>query len=184
MIDSDKLGLAVSKCTAIVSLLGPKVDSKLDDTKLYASYYADHIFPAMRKHSVKRIYAMGTISIHRPQDKTSFIRWLAIAMFGLVYPKLVATMLEIEKTFDTKADGIEWLVFRIAGIPGASDELSWRKDRDDGDAFVGWVAERGWTMSQKRGALAKWLVNAVEGEAEEWVGKMPAVSKLSGSRWN
>lgn len=154
LIDDDKLSLAVSKCNVIISSLGPS-GYRVDDTKLFASYYADNIFPALRHHSVKRIYAMGTISIHRLEDKPSFVRWFAIAIFGLVYPNLLATILEIEKTFDSKADGLEWLVFRIAAIIGASDEASWQKDRENGDAFVGWVAERGWTMSQKRSALAK-----------------------------
>ncbi|KIM94119.1 hypothetical protein OIDMADRAFT_136749 [Oidiodendron maius Zn] len=183
LTESKKLASAISKCTAVISFLGSS-GSKVDDVKLFASYYSDYIFPTMRAYSVQRIYAMGTISIRRPEDQPSALRWLAIAIFGRVYPKMLATMLEIEKVFDTKADNLEWLLFRIASIPGKSDETSWRKDREDGDTFVGWVAESGWSFSQKRAALARWLVDAVEGKADTWIGKMPAVSKLAGSKAN
>ncbi len=178
---TEKLGLAISKCKAIVSLLGP-TGSKVEDTKLFASYYSDNIFPLMRAHEVRRIYAMGTISIFRPEDQASMLRWMAISVFRMVYPKMLATMLEIEKAFDTKTEDLEWLVFRIASIPGESDDSSWRNDRGDGDTFVGWVAENGWSFSQKRGALARWLVDAVDGKADDWLKKMPAVSRLAGSK--
>lgn len=74
-------------------------------------------------------------------------------------------------------NGIDWTVFRIAGIPGGDDEESWKKDRNEGAGhFVGWVGEKGWSMNQKRGALARWLVDAIEGGADQWIGKMPAVA--------
>jgi hypothetical protein len=91
-----------------------------------------------------------------------------------VYRNVIA----IEKVFETQATDLEWMVYRIAAIPGECDETSWRIDREDGKAFTGWVGEKGWQASQKRAALTRWLVDAAEGGAEEWIGKMPAVCKL------
>ncbi len=48
--------------------------------------------------------------------------------------------------------------------------------------FVGWIGEKGWSFSQKRAALTRWLVDAAEVGTTEWVGKMPAVSRLAGSK--
>ncbi|KAI8682319.1 NAD(P)-bd-dom domain-containing protein [Fusarium sp. Ph1] len=151
--DAEALSTAVSKSYVVVSLLGPNISSWKQDPSLLADFYRHSLFPSMRQHGVKRVYAMGTLSIVRPEDSRSLLR------YGIV-------------TFT---------IFRIAGIPGESDHESWKRDREDGKAFVGWVAETGWTMSQKRGALARWLVDAVEGGLTDWIGKMPAVSKLAGS---
>jgi hypothetical protein len=73
-------------------------------------------------------------------------------------------------------------LFQIAQIPGESDYTNWKKDRDDGETFVGPIGEDGWTGSQTRGALARWLVHAAENMSIVLVGKMPAVSRLSGSK--
>lgn len=37
---------------------------------------------------------------------------------------------------------------------------------------------RGWGIGLKRGAPGRWLVDVVEGGADEWARKMPAVSRL------
>lgn len=162
----------------IVSLLGP-VAIRMTDPAQYANFYKESIFPLMREHSVKRIYAMGTISIRRPEDRFSFVRWLIRLLIMTIAMTVYKNVLAIEKVFETEATDLEWLVYRIAGIPGETDEASWRVDREEGKTFVGWVGEKGWQASQKRAALTRWLVDAVEGGAEEWIGKMPAVSKLA-----
>ncbi|KAH8592688.1 hypothetical protein B0O99DRAFT_674379 [Bisporella sp. PMI_857] len=48
-----------------------------------------------------------------------------------------------------RREGLDWLVFHIAGIPGRCDEKSWPKNREDGEAFEDWVGENGWSTSSK-----------------------------------
>ena len=91
------------------------------------------------------------------------------------------TIIGLGEVFENDAKDLDWTIFRIGNIPGESDAANWAQDREDGPAFVGWVAEPGWTLSQRRGALARWLVDAVEGGLTDWVQKMPAVSKLGAS---
>ncbi|KAF2180360.1 NAD(P)-binding protein [Zopfia rhizophila CBS 207.26] len=161
MDDLVALSTAVDQSSTVISLLGPNInDGKINPT-LFADCYKSSVFPLMRRHGVRRIIAMGTISIVRPEDRWTFFQSMVVLF---------------------EAQGLDWTVFRIASIPGKSDEASWRKDREDGEVFVGWVGEKGWTGVQKRGALTRWLVDAAEGGAEEWVGKMPAVSRLAGSK--
>jgi hypothetical protein len=135
----------------------------------------------MREHGVRRIYAMGTPSIVLPQDSWSLLRSAGVLLVRVAASWVYRTIIGIGEVFEKDGGDLDWTVFRIGGIPGGSDKESWERDREDGKAFVGWVAEKGWTMSQRRGALARWLVDAVEGGLQEWVRKMPAVSRLQGS---
>ncbi|KAH7230755.1 hypothetical protein B0J15DRAFT_530677 [Fusarium solani] len=179
--DAEALSTAVSKSYVVVSLLGPNISSWKQDPSLLADFYRHSLFPSMRQHSVKRVYAMGTLSIVRPEDSRSLLRYGIVTFVRLVAGGAYRTIINISQAFEEDAKDLDWTIFRIAGIPGEYDHESWKRDREDGKAFVGWVAETGWTMSQKRGALARWLVDAVEGGLTDWIGKMPAVSKLAGS---
>ncbi|RTE80871.1 hypothetical protein BHE90_004575 [Fusarium euwallaceae] len=179
--DTEAVSTAVSKSYVVVSLLGPTIGDWKVDPSMMADFYKHSLFPAMRQHGVKRVYAMGTISIVRPEDSRSLLRYFMVAFVRLIAGGAYRTIINISQTFEEDAKGLDWTIYRIAGIPGGSDNESWKKDREDGKAFVGWVGETGWAMSQKRGALARWLVDAVEGGLADWTGKMPAVSKLAGS---
>ncbi|KAH7133645.1 hypothetical protein EDB81DRAFT_109173 [Dactylonectria macrodidyma] len=181
MTDIPKLSSAVAQSGAIISLLGPN-SLRVSDPHLFADMYSKSVFPLMREHSVSRILAMGTVSISQPQDHFSWISWFLVLLVRVVANIAYRNVLNIAHVFENEATGLDWTVFRIAGIPGGSDEASWRKDRLDGDTFVGWLAHDGWSVRQKRAALARWLVDAVEGGADDWIGKMPVVSRLAGSK--
>ncbi|KAL3475233.1 hypothetical protein BJX99DRAFT_160582 [Aspergillus californicus] len=179
MNDIDSLSPAMAKCHIVISLLGPNILDRNMSPTLYSDFYKSSVFPLMRQHGIRRIFAMGTISIVRPEDKRSLTRSAVVYLVWFFANSAYRNILNIADVFDTQADGLDWTIFRIAGIPGKDDEDSWKKDREDGEAFVGWVGENGWAASQRRGALARWLVDAAEGGAESWVGKMPAVCKKS-----
>ncbi|KAH6720144.1 hypothetical protein BKA61DRAFT_640567 [Leptodontidium sp. MPI-SDFR-AT-0119] len=181
---------AVSKSSSIISLLGPNIKDTSPSTlppTLYSDFYT-LLFGLMRTHSIRRILAMGTISIKAADDKFSLLRSMVVLLMPLFFNAPYRSVLKIGEVFGELGSGsgsgteggggIDWTVFRIAGIPGGDDEESWKKDRDEGKKgdFVGWVGEKGWVMSQRRGALARWLVDAIEGGADEWIGKMPAVA--------
>lgn len=148
---------------------------------MYIGFYT-RLFPLMRSHNVRRIYAMSTLSYSDPNDKFSLYRLLIVALVFIVVNKGWRTARGMARAFESAGEDIDWTVYRIAGIPGGCDEESWRKDREDGEAFEGWIGEEGWMHWQRRGALARWLVDAVEDGKEKWIGKMPAVSRLAGSK--
>ena len=130
----------------------------------------------MRKHGVRRIIAMGTVSIQRPDDSWTFFQGMVVLFMRLFAGALYQNMINIAALFDTEARDLDWTVFRIAQIPGESDKESWKRDRN-GALFTGWVGQKGWTSSVERAALAVWLVDAAEGKADEWIGKMPAIAR-------
>lgn len=178
------LSTVIAKSSVIISLLGPNINGNKIEPALFANYYKSSVFPLMRQHGVRRIFAMGTLSIVRPEDRWTCFQPMAALFVQLFANAAYHNILNIAATFDREASDLEWTVFRIAHIPGNSDDASWQKDRDDGEIFIGWVGDNGWTGSQKRGALARWLVDAAESGAAEWVGQMPAVSRLAGSKNN
>lgn len=135
----------------------------------------------MRQHGVTRIFAMGTVSIADPNDVFSLKRQLMVGLVRTVVPSAYRLITAIGRLFLEEAGELEWTVFRIGGIPGGSDEASWKRDREDGETFEGYIGQEGWSMSQKRGALARWLVDAVEDGKGRWVRKMPAVTRLASS---
>ncbi|KAJ4256139.1 hypothetical protein NW762_009215 [Fusarium torreyae] len=179
--DTQALATAVAKCNVVVSLLGPQLSDRSMDPSLLPNFYKSSLFPAMRQHGVKRVFAMGTLSIVRPEDSWSILRPTMVMLVRLIANGAYRTIISIGETFENEAKDLDWTIFRIAGIPGESDNESWARDREDGKTFVGWIGGKGHTYSQKRSALARWLVDAVEGGLQDWVRKMPAVSKLSGS---
>ncbi|KAL3462714.1 mediator complex subunit 27-domain-containing protein [Aspergillus heterothallicus] len=175
MDDLETLSTAIAQSRVIISLLGPNIMDKNMSPTLFADMYKSSVFPLMRQHGVRRIFAMGTVSLFRPEDHWVLTRSAIVTFVRLFAHRAYQNIINIASVFDNDADGLDWTVFRIAMIPGNSDEESWRKDREDGETFVGPVGAKGWTLSQTRSALARWLVVAAEGGAEEWVGKMPAV---------
>ncbi|KAL4799366.1 hypothetical protein BDV19DRAFT_310628 [Aspergillus venezuelensis] len=176
MDNLELLSDAIARSRMVISLLGPQLSDNIPTT-LYADIYRKSVFPLMREHGVRRILAMGTPSIPRPEDSWTFLSCFGIPLLRIFASPAYQNVRNIGVAFDHNAEGLDWTVYRISAIPGNDDEESWRIDREDGEVFVGWVGKTGWTISQKRGSLARWLVDAAEGGAEEWVGKMPAVSK-------
>ncbi|KAF4454375.1 hypothetical protein F53441_3092 [Fusarium austroafricanum] len=179
--DTKALSTAVAKSDVIVSLLGPQISDRSAASNIIPDFYKNSLFPAMRQHGVKRIFAMGTPSIGRPEDSWTFTRPAIVLLVRIVASNAYRAIVSIGETFDNEAKDLDWTVFRIAMIPGESDNESWANDREDGKAFVGYIGQKGHTWSQKRGALARWLVDAVEGGLKDWVQKMPRVSKFAGS---
>lgn len=177
MDDLESLSTAMAKSRLVISLLGPSITAWNTNRTLFADFYKSSVFPLMREHGVRRIFAMGTISIYQPEDHWTLMRSATVSAIRIFANGAYQNILNIADAFEQSADRLDWTVFRIAAIPGSDDEESWRRDREDGEVFAGWVGESGWTIAQTRGSLARWLVDAAENGAEEWMGKMPAVCK-------
>ncbi|EAA61305.1 hypothetical protein AN7100.2 [Aspergillus nidulans FGSC A4] len=148
--DLPTLSAAMARTKVVISLLGPNI-IRMSNPTLFADIYKTFVFPLMREHGVRRIFAMGTPSISRPQDSWTLFTAVVIPIIRIFAHSAYANVRAIGDAFEQHADGLDWTVFRIAAIPGNHDEESWRTDREDADVFVGWVGEKGWTPSQKRG---------------------------------
>ncbi|KAL6820143.1 hypothetical protein J3E69DRAFT_374199 [Trichoderma sp. SZMC 28015] len=177
MTDKTALSNAISKCHTIISFLGP-VNIRQPASTEYADYYRA-IFPLMRQHGVRRIFAMATLSIYAPEDKGSVTRAIFVTMVRLLASGPYHNLLSIREPFEDKkiTQDIDWTLFRIGSITGGSDLGSWKQDREQTDVYAGPLGGAGWTSAQKRASLTRWLVDASETGASEWIGRMPAVSR-------
>lgn len=177
MDDKEAVKDAMAPCSAVLSLLGPSITQKDIHPSLYADYYKRTVFPAMRELNIRRIIAMGTISLSRPDDRWTILQPMVRGLMRLFAGNLFKNMLNLEHAFEEDGRGLDWTVFRIAAIPGESDDESWRRDRESCQVYSGCVGGKGWTTSIPRAALARWIVDNVA--AEEWYAKIPAVSILA-----
>ncbi|RWA07889.1 hypothetical protein EKO27_g7219 [Xylaria grammica] len=183
MTDINALSNAVSKCRTVLSFLGPAATTKLANSTVYADFYRS-LFSLMRQHGVRRIFAMGTISIHQQEDRWALAQFLIEWMVRIIASGPYYNIISIQKLFEDKdaTRDIDWTVFRIGNILGTGDDHeTWARNREDGGVYVGPLGAAGWSHSQKRARLTRWLVDAAESGATEWVHRMPAVSKLAGS---
>ncbi|KAH7348017.1 hypothetical protein BKA66DRAFT_477688 [Pyrenochaeta sp. MPI-SDFR-AT-0127] len=181
MNDTSAFSIAMAQCSIVLSLLGPQITDKGVGATFYVDMYKNTVIPAMRQHGVRRIVLMGTVSIKRPEDHWTAFQTMVTVFMRLLAASLYRNITGIADLFDSEANDLDWTIFRIAQIPGENDEASWLKGREDGKVYNGWVGAKGWTSSINRSALARWLVDAAEGGANDWVRKMPAVGKLAGS---
>lgn len=179
--DYNTFSSALKGCSAIISHLGGDINNPHTNPTLYTDMYRNTVIPAMRQHGVKKILLMGTIAISRPEDSYILIRPMIMAYLRLKANAMYRDLINNTAMFESEASDLDWTIFRIAAIPGEPDDESWRKGREEGKLYVGPMGAKGWTMNTNRSLLARWLVDAVEGKAEEWVRKMPAVTRLAGS---
>ncbi|KAJ4367897.1 hypothetical protein N0V86_009737 [Didymella sp. IMI 355093] len=181
MSDHKAFSSALKGCSAIISHLGGDINNPHSSPTLYTDMYRDTVVPAMREHGVKRILLMGTMAIPRPEDSFVFVRPMVMAYLRLFANSMYRDIIGNKQFFENEVRDLDWTIFRIASIPGEPDEESWRKGREEGKLYIGPMGAKGWTMNTNRSLLARWLVDAVEGQAEEWVRQMPAVARLAGS---
>ncbi|KAF3034366.1 hypothetical protein E8E11_002977 [Didymella keratinophila] len=181
MGDYKTFSSALEGCSAVISHLGGDINNPHSNPTMYTDMYRSTVIPAMREHGVKKILLMGTISISRPEDSSILVRPLIMAYLRLKADAMYRDLIANTNMFEAEAGDLDWTIFRIAAIPGEPDEESWRKGREEGKLYVGPMGAKGWTMNTNRSLLARWLVDAVEGRAEEWVRKMPAVTRLASS---
>jgi putative NADH-flavin reductase len=179
--DLKAFSTAIKGCSTVISHLGGSINNTNISPTLYSDMYRNTVIPAMRGNDIKRIFLMGTLVIHRPEDSWSLMKPLVLAYLKLFARPLYQNILNVAELFENETQDLDWTIFRIADIPGESDEESWRKGREEGKVYVGPLGAKGWTMSTNRSLLAKWLVDAAESGAPEWVRRMPAVTRLAGS---
>lgn len=179
--------------TTIISLLGPTPASLANPFGAplpYPAQYAEHILPAARAHGVRRILALCTLSHVTADDESSWTRAGLRGAVRALMPRAYQAMVGIAGVFEEEAgaggllEGVDWLLMRVPGLAGGSDDMGWRVDREIGGVYAGVVGGE-WTANVKRGRLAKWCVDWAEGEVTvgEGVGgkgRMPAVSAARG----
>ncbi|KAK7217946.1 hypothetical protein V2G26_005949 [Clonostachys chloroleuca] len=128
LTDREQLADAVSRSSAVLSLLGP--NSLLNtDPSVYYNFYV-LLFGLMREHQVRRIFAMSTISVWQPGDRFSLIRWLVVALVFVVAHYGWRTARAIARVFEEHAGGwIGLCIVLVAFLVVAMRNLGGRIER-------------------------------------------------------
>lgn len=174
MAKREDLSRAIAKSRAIISLLGPGADRQPRDA--FASYYRT-IVPIMQEHGVRRLLALATTAIYRPEDRASISRALIAGLIRVIANSGYQNIMAIQEYFESVNDpSIEWTVYRLGWLSGTSGASVWSVDRSQGEAYAGPVGGPGFTSGVNRSILAKWLVDTSLVQNSKWVHQMPAVS--------
>lgn len=158
--DAAAIDRAVAGQDAVISLLGPKGDSR----GLPVSRGTALIVAAMQRHGVKRLVATATPSARDPNDRFSLSFVLAVRMIRILahdaYDDIVATAATVRNST------LDWTLARLPMLaeptPGATVHAG----------YVGDGKLRLFSLS--RNALADFLL--AEATDPRWVRKAPALS--------
>ena len=146
----------------------------------------------MRSHGVRRVFAMGTISIFVEGDRFSVSRLLVVGLVASVANAAFRLIRGVGRVFEEEG-GIEGVGEMVGdggdagggegegkeeGKEGRRGVIDWTVFRiggipggcdeaswradREGEVFEGYVGEEGWSASIPRARLARWLVDAVE----------------------
>ncbi|KAA8913040.1 hypothetical protein FN846DRAFT_204952 [Sphaerosporella brunnea] len=164
------------KPDAVVSLLGPPLREILSWMNPFSSATKQPVFvnayrvvvDAMTEFGVKRILAMGTISIPDEKDKLSIGRNILVWLVRLFMYNGWKNIVSVGKFFDglEQEDRIQWTVFRLGAVLDGGFQ----------NVTDGYVADGKTALSVRRVELAQWLVEQAVKEDPEWVGEKPVVS--------
>jgi len=160
--DEDLLSSAIEGSDLIVSLLGPS-SLRVEPGTLVTPYKL--IFKLMREHSVKRILAMGTLSIPDSRDKSSLLmRAMVFFVWLFGYPTW-QEIVNVGKAFDEDAKDLDWTVYRLGLVTNGAD----------GEVATTYAGESDFVTFVYRNELAGWLLEQAEKTVPEFVHEKPAV---------
>ncbi|KAL3451496.1 NAD(P)-binding protein [Aspergillus insuetus] len=166
--DVEKLREVINGTTVIVSVLGPS-GTKIKNTPFPAFYR--RVFELMREENVKRIIALSTFSVTHPNDRFSLMTRLLVGMLWLFGNSAWKNLIDVGRTFDEHATGLEWTLFRVGFL----------KDQGPGKIVQGYVGDGKLGMGVNRVDIARWVVEQAGKYKAENVGDKPGISSESGS---
>lgn len=155
----------------IVSLIGANSLSNKPGT--FSNAYGT-LFAAMKKYNVKRVLGLGTISIPDAKDHFSLTVRLIVFLVWSVAHSAWKEVVSVGKVFDEEADGLDWTLFRVAGLANGEDV----------NVTTTHVNGPGFAMSINRAGIAKWLVDQVESEEPQFVGEKPYICTKGIKPWD
>jgi hypothetical protein len=163
----------VANHDAIISALGPNTVAPNPST-VAAAYRT--LFAAMRTHGVRRILALATTSISDPHDRFALLAAGPVLAVRAFAHGAWRSEVEIGAAFDElpkegEEGALQWTLFRVGGLG----------DGEEGEVEATYVGGEGYTSVVNRADIAKWVVEQVEMEEPQWVGKRPLLcSKTAG----
>lgn len=169
LTDTASLSAAFAqKPDTVISLLGPTVSATMMPWTIGDTFTDGYrrVMAEMRSSGVKRILAMGTMSIYVPEDKPSFGRAFLVWLVYLIAYAAWRQIIGISELFKNEAQGLDWTVFRIGNLGRGPV----------GEIAEGYIGDGNTSLGIQRSELAEWLVAEAEKDDSRWIKGFPCVS--------
>jgi len=119
----------------------------------------------MKQHNVTRILALGTISILDPKDNPTTFRTMMVGSIKLTHRDAWQAIIDIGKFFDEEGDGVQWTIYRVAGLANGVDE----------QVTTTYSGEPDCVYVVNRIAIARWLVDQIESSEPRYIKEKPYI---------
>ncbi|KAH7305236.1 hypothetical protein B0I35DRAFT_516442 [Stachybotrys elegans] len=174
MDDEEKLDSVVCRTSIVLSILAPVATSTPDPAQ-FQSYFTN-LIASMKRHGVKRLVTLNTLSSPDPDDKFSWTASISVFFVRNLINAAYRTVRGIVDVVKKEGQDLDWTIYRVPILSGDASAESWNKDRQSGETYAGPIGGKGWKIFLPRALLASWLVDCAEGKHTEWIKKMPAIS--------
>jgi putative NADH-flavin reductase len=165
--DRDAVGRTIHGADAVLSTLGPSlsVGTAVSGLKTRGTPIAEGykvILDVMKEQGVKRLIALGTVSIHADGDGSSvLVRGMVTAVWiflHFAWKDIVTLAKEIQAS-----EGIEWTIARVGNLTSGQG----------GNVGAGYIGKDGTVVSLARKDLARFYLD--EFENGKWIYQLPAI---------
>lgn len=160
------LASAIKGSDVIISALGPPYSYsglQVAPGSYINTYRA--IFKVMRASSIKRIFVMGTPSIHVSEDKYTITLNLMIWMLRLFANKAWSEVVSTGRLLDEEASDLDWTMYRIGNL----------SNKDGTTKAASYIGEGDWCLDTYRPGIASWLLDQVERLTPEFIRQKPTL---------
>ncbi|KAI9147248.1 Flavin reductase (NADPH) [Paramyrothecium foliicola] len=160
--DAASLRRAIAGQDVVISVVGPS--SPLASTEVFVPAYRT-ILSTMRDEGVHRIIALSTFSVHDPNDRPNFLRWVLVAILWAMANKVWRTVVNIAEVFDSEGSDIDWTLFRVGFL--ANGPRSRVVEGYVGDGMLG--------MYLRRADIAEWVLTEAERSEPRYIHQKPGI---------
>ena len=165
--DHAAISQALDNADAVLSALGPSLNVRTavngltqHDTPLANGYKT--ILQVMKDKGIKRLIALGTISMEDEDDGHSLVAWSMVSAVWVFLHSAWKDVVEIGKVIQA-SEGIDWTIARVAKLT----------NEKRGDVRAGYVGKDKSGIFVARKDLATWFLDELE--QSNWIKKMPIV---------
>jgi putative NADH-flavin reductase len=163
--DKEAVSRALDGADAVLSTLGPSLSVntalKYHGTPLADGYKL--ILSEMATKGIKRLIALGTVSMETAQDGSSVVRWGLVTAVYIFLHSAWRDVVEIGRTI-AASEGVEWTIARVAKLTNGNG---------GGEVKAGFVGKEGTGTCLVRRDLGTWYLDELENG--KWIHQMPVV---------
>ncbi|KAJ3782339.1 NAD-P-binding protein [Lentinula aff. detonsa] len=165
LTDTESLAKAIEGVDAVCSALGPSVKKgPFHPSGEPLAHAYESVIDVMRKHGVKRLFALGTASIPAPEDKTDIkfaVLVTGISTFARNAYKDVVAIGEII----SKQDDLDWIIVRVPLL----------SDKPNRDVIAGFIGDGKINTGLTRIGFAVFVVAQLNDNESIWIRKAPMI---------